>query len=127
MITLILILAFSNAAKSETVRMQCEGSYSSYLQKPVVGDVPISGIYIEISEDQVRILGGAGFDSTYSIVARIETGIGFELASDRSYGGFLNRLTGQLSLMQQGPAQSDGSFKIMQSLDAKCTKAKPLF
>src|SRR5262245_65158280 len=108
LIALILVSTLSGAPEFETIKMQCQGSYSNF-QKSDLRSVPISGIYIEISEDQVKILGAPGFDSMYSIVTRKETGIGFQIASNTSYGGFLDRFTGQLSLMQEGPAKSDGS------------------
>ena len=90
-------------------------------------DVPLDGIYIEISGNRVRVFGASGFDGTYAIVTRLEHGIGLEHEFNHSYGGFLNRLSGTLSLAEKGKIGSDGRYKLNQLLTAMCGKAKLLF
>jgi hypothetical protein len=105
---------------SQAARLQCHGTLNG--SAPDLRDVPISGIYVEVTFDSVKILGAAGFDSTYSVVTRKENGIGFQLKSDSAYGGFLNRLSGELSLSQQGEA---GVY--LKFINATCSRASPLF
>ena len=87
----------------------------------------MKGIYVEIAGDRVKVLGAIGFDATYSVITRREDGVGFQLESNPSYGGFLNRFSGQLSIMEKGAVAKDGSYNLKQGMSAACGKAKSLF
>ena len=115
-----------NAQDLSAARFQCEGTYSNYTL-PDMRDISVNSIYIEISGDRVKVLGAPGFDSTYSVIIRLENGLGIQLDSNKSYGGFLNRFSGQLSLTEKGEVGKDGSYKIRQSISALCSKAHSLF
>jgi len=118
--------ALCNAQGAGIAKLQCEGTYDNYASADA-RDVPIKGIYIEVSDDQIKVLGTVGFDATYSVVTRREDGLGFQLDANSSYGGFLNRFSGKLSLLEKGTTASDGSFKLKQAISAVCGKAKSLF
>lgn len=115
-----------NAQDLNATQLQCEGTYTNYTA-PDMRDLPVNSIYIEISGDHVKVLGTPGFDSTYSVINRLENGLGIQLDSNKSYGGFLNRFSGQLSLMEKGEVGKNGSYKIKQSISALCRKARSLF
>lgn len=123
---LISTSSLCNAQDSGITKLQCEGTYDNYTSTDM-RDVPVKGMYVEISSDRVKVLGSAGFDASYSVITRRENGLGFQLESNRSYGGFLNRFSGDLSLMEKGVVENDGSFKMKQSISAVCGKAKSLF
>jgi len=128
-IALSLLAFFSalcNAQDLSAAKLQCEGTYTNYTL-PDIRDISVNSIYIEISGDRVKVHGAPGFDSTYYVINRLENGLGLELDSNKSYGGFLDRFSGQLSLMEKGEAGKDGSFKIRQSISALCSKARSLF
>jgi hypothetical protein len=118
--------ALCSAQDQSPIKLQCEGTYSDF-SKPDIRDIPVKGIYIEISGNRVTVLGAPGFDSTYSVINRMENGLGIQLDSDRSYEGFLNRFSGELSLMEKDNIAKDGSYKIKQMLSAVCYKARSLF
>jgi len=120
------VSALCNAQDSGIAKLQCEGTYDNYTTTDV-RDVPAKGIYVEVSGDRIKVLGTVGFDATYSVVTRREDGLGFQLESNSSYGGFLNRFSGKLSLLEKGAIASDGSFKLKQAIGAVCGKAKSLF
>jgi hypothetical protein len=120
------ISALCNAQDSGVTKLQCEGTYDNYTSADM-RDAPVKGIYLEISGDRVKVLGTVGFDATYSVITRRENGVGFQLESNPSYGGFLNRFSGQLSLMEKGAKTEDGGFKLRQVMSAVCGKAKSLF
>ncbi len=127
-IMLVCFPVFSFAADQnlEVNHLQCEGTYDKFTTKDIRG-IPITGIYLEVSNSYVKILGAAAFDGLYSVVTNREDGIGITLESNTFYGGFLNRLNGNLSLMEKSNIAKDGSFKINQLLKALCQEAKPLF
>lgn len=118
--------ALCNAQESAVTKFQCEGKYNNYTSTDM-RDVPIKGIYVEISGDRVKVLGAVGFQGTYSVITRREDGVGFRLESNPSYGGFLNRFSGQLSIMEKGAVAKDGSFNAKQMMSAECARAKALF
>ena len=118
--------ALCNAQDSGVTKLQCDGTYDN-LTSTDMRDMPVKGIYVEVSGDRVKILGTVGFDATYSVTTRPENGIGFQLESNPSYGGFLNRFSGELYLMEKGSVAKDGSFKLKQLMSAVCGKAKSLF
>ena len=120
--------ALCNAQESAVTKLQCEGKYYDNTSTDTrTKDVPMKGIYVEISGDRVKVLGAAGFNATYSVITRLENGVGFRLESNPSYGGFLNRFSGQLSLTEKGAVAKDGSHKLKQMMVAECGKAKSLF
>ena len=110
--------------KPQATRLQCQGTFTSFA--PQLGDVSVSGIYVEVSEDNIKVVGAMGFDSIYSVVSRREEGIGFRLNSDPAYEGFLNRFSGELSLSQKGKAK-DGSPSYLKLIKATCSNAHALF
>lgn len=118
--------ALCNAQDLSAAKLQCEGTYSNYTL-PDMRDISVNSIYIEISGDRVKVLGAPGFDSTYSVINRLENGLGIQLDSNKSWGGFLNRFSGQLSLTEKGEVGKDGIYKIRQSISALCSKARLLF
>jgi hypothetical protein len=117
----VLVLSPALCNAQEPTRLQCEGTYDNYT---IAGarEIPIKGIYLEISGERVKVEGALGFNATYSIITRKENGIGFQLESNQAYGGFLNRFSGQLSLMEKASAET-----VNQTLTAFCSKARPLF
>jgi hypothetical protein len=121
----VMVLCSTFAAAEEPTRLQCSGTYDNYLMENA-RDIPAKGVYVEVSEKHVKVLGAPGLSATYSIITRNDHGIGFQLHSDGAYGGFLNRLSGDLSLMQT-EAAANGSKKAIQMLSATCVKARPLF
>lgn len=123
---LALFPALCNAQDLIATKLQCEGIYSNYTT-PDIRDISIKSIYIEISGESVTILGAPGFDSTYSVINRLENGLGIQLDSNTSFSGFLNRFSGQLSLIEKGEVEKDGNFKIRQHISALCSKARSLF
>ena len=118
--------ALCNAQDSGLTKLQCEGTYDNYTSSGVQ-DIPIKSIYLEISRDRVKVVGALELDASYSVTTRLEHGVGFLLESNSSYGGFLNRFSGQLSLFEKGPIRKDGSYDLRQLIRAVCGKAKPLF
>jgi hypothetical protein len=115
------------AQNQDSARLQCEGTYDKYTSSSELRDIPVKGIFLDISEDHVTVQGAVGFDATYSIITRRENGLGIQLDSDASYSGFLNRFSGELSLAQKGDQKKDGSYKLKQHISATCKKAQPLF
>ena len=118
--------AVCNAQDAGITKLQCEGTYDNYTSTDT-RDVPVKGIYVEVSGDRVKVLGAVGFDAIYSVITRREDGLGFQLESNPSYGGFINRFSGQLSLMEKGAIAKDGSFKLKKGVSAVCGKTKSLF
>ena len=122
---LVSTSTLSSAQDLAITKLQCNGTYTNFGMQ--LQDVPLNGIYIEISGNRVRVFGAAGFDGTYAIVTRLEHGMGLQHEFNHSYGGFLNRFSGTLSLTEKGKIGSDGSYKLNQLLTAMCGKAKLLF
>ena len=123
---LVYSAALCNAQDQSSIKLQCEGTYNDF-STPNLRDIPVKGIYIEISGDRVTVAGAPGFDSVYSVISRLDDGLGFQLNSNISYGGFLNRFSGELNLMEKGKVSKDGSYKIRQLLSAHCINARALF
>ncbi len=125
-IILFFSSAFCDAQDQNPVKLQCEGTYSNF-SKHDKSEIPIKGIYIEILRDRMTVLGAPGFDATYSVTNRPDNGLGIQLDSNKSFEGFLNRFSGELSLVEKGKVAKDGSFKIRQLINAVCHKASALF
>ena len=109
-----------------TVRLQCKGTYDNYQVSDMRG-VPVQGIYVEISGETVQISGSPGFDATYVVTAKTKSGVNFQLASNPTVGGSINRFSGELGLMAMGEQAADGSGKVKQMVSATCHKAEPMF
>jgi len=130
-ITVILValpsgLCFAQSVSSAT-NLECHGTYSNYASANI-RETPVSGIYLQISNDSVKVQGAVGLDATYTVINRQDNGIGFQLDSNKAFSGFLNRFSGQLSLMERaGAVEADGSFQTHQILNAVCTKASAIF
>ncbi len=108
-------------------RFQCRGTYSNF-DTMDARDVPVSGAYVEVSDNHVIVKGSVGFNATYSIINRQENGIGFMNEADPSFSGFFNRLDGKFDILQKnGVTRSDGSFKVHQSMSLACQRANALF
>ncbi|WP_447731652.1 hypothetical protein [Rhodanobacter soli] len=113
--------------RSGQTGLVCHGTYSDY-SLASVRDSPVSGIYLQVSNDRVKVQGAAGLDGTYSVIHRLENGIGIQIASNQAFSGFLNRFSGKLSLMEKdGMVKPDGSFQVRQILNADCAKAHSIF
>ncbi len=129
-IVIVFALVFStslgNAQDHNLIKLQCEGTYSDF-STPGARDLPVKGIYVEITGDRVSVHGSPGFDSVYSVTNRSENGLGIQLDSNTSYGGFLNRFSGELSIAETSKVRIDGNYKIKQMLNAVCNKARALF
>ncbi len=124
---LLLTSVLSNAQDHGPIKLQCEGKYTNF-SKAEYRDLPVKGIFVEILGDRVKVVGAPGFDATYSVIKRFENGVGIQLDSNSSFGGFLNRLSGELSLAEKDEVQKDGSFKkYRQIINATCRSARPLF
>ena len=67
-----------NAQDLNATQLQCEGTYTNYTA-PDMRDLPVNSIYIEISGDHLKVLGAPGFDSTYSVINRLENGSVYNL------------------------------------------------
>lgn len=107
--------------------LECHGTYSNYATTNI-REIPVSGIFVQVSNDSVKVQGAMGLDATYTVTNRQGNGIGFQLDSNKKFSGFLNRFSGQLSLMERaGAVKSDGGFKTRQILNAVCTKASAIF
>jgi len=107
--------------------LECHGTYSNY-SSANIREIAVSGIYIKVSNDSVKVHGTMGLDANYSVTNRQENGIGIQLASNAAFSGFLNRFSGQLSLMERdGAVKPDGSFQVRQILNAICAKASSIF
>lgn len=119
-------LCIAQSAPGAT-NLDCHGTYSNYASADI-RENPVSGIYIQVSNDSVKVQGAAGLDATYTVINRQDNGIGFQLDSNKAFSGFLNRFSGQLSLMERaGAVNADGSFQTRQILNAVCTKASAIF
>ena len=93
---------------------------------PVSSDV--DSLLLSLTDDLVTISGSPYFDGKYTLTTRTESGVGFESLSNSTYSGFLNRYTGQISLIHKGDSLSDGSFRVRQLISGKCSLAtQPLF
>jgi len=119
--------ALCYAQDAGTTKLQCEGTYTNFAY-PDMRDVPIKGIYVEVSGDRVKVLGTTAFDASYSVITRREDGLGFRHESNPLYNGFLSRFSGELTVMEKGAIVKDGVMsQLKQILNAVCRKAKPLF
>lgn len=110
-----------------SIKFQCQGTYTDYDGQSSQA-VPVSGVYVEVSSNNVAVTGSPGFDAIYLIITRLDKGIGFRFESNQDYSGFFNRLDGNIDILQKnGPTQSDGSFKVHKAMQLACEKANPLF
>ena len=114
------------AQTSGVSRLQCDGTYNNYISSDL-RDIPVQGIYLEVSDKQVKIVGAPGFDTTYAVTRNLEGGVGFQAHSTKAYSGFLNRFSGQLSLSEHNAEGASVSLKVKQTISATCRKATPLF
>lgn len=127
LIAVVLCCSALGFAQSPAVaRLQCDGTYNNYTSSDL-RDIRIQGIYVEISDKQVRVVGAPGFDSTYVVTNYSEGGVGIQLSSNHGYFGYLNRFSGQLSLTERGEEGAKGSWKAIQTISASCKRATPLF
>lgn len=118
------LLCFAQATAAS--KLQCDGTYTDYVSTDM-RNVPIKGIYVEVSEKKVKIVGAPGFDSPYVISSNAENGVGLQAVSNGDYQGFLNRFSGELSLTQRFDVKQDGTWKVKTAISAVCKKATPLF
>lgn len=109
------------------IKFQCQGTFTDYdAQTPQAA--PVSGVYVEVADNDVTVTGSPGFDAVYSIITKLDKGVGFQYESDPDYSGFFNRLDGNIDILQKnGPTQNDGSFKVHKVMQLTCQKANALF
>lgn len=125
----IFLLVFPHLGLSQVnVNLSCNGTYHIAKDKNT-DELPIEGILVEISKDNVKISSAPGFSGTYKISYDEADGIGFIYEADKRYGGFINRLSGKMDLMERKKekANADGSYHINQIIRATCSSASPLF
>lgn len=116
----------ASATAPTTLKFQCSGIYTQR-ENSASQEFPIKGAALQIDGDQVSISGAAVFDGTFTIITRLESGIGFQNPNDETLGGFFNRF-GDLSLIDRlGPENPDGSFQVSATSALVCQNAKPMF
>lgn len=123
----LALLASADAWAQQTVtRLQCDGKYSSYVDK--VQDAPTKGGFVEIRKDAVKLLAFPVFNapdgSTYRVSNETEASICFQLPDDKKFSGCLNRFSGVLTLTKWNASNSK---KIDYLYTGECRLAKPLF
>jgi hypothetical protein len=60
-----LLPAFCFAQESGATKLKCQGKFDDY-SKANIRNVPVSGIYIEITSTRVKVSGAPAFEATYS-------------------------------------------------------------
>lgn len=125
---LMVVLAISPGAiaQQDVTRLQCDGSFSQYSRN--LQDVPLSGGYVEVLSNGVRVAGILNFgsgNSSYRISHSDESGICFVHPSDNRTWGCLNRLNGELQLTTR--AQEDKLSPVTLIYTGKCRPVRPLF
>ncbi len=123
---MLLMGASETWAQAEVIRLQCDGNYSDFSTD--IRNVESRGDFVEIKKDTVRLVDFVMFAGpkgvTYRITDSNETRIAFMLPTNTSYGGTLNRLSGNISLSVQDPINEN---KLRAIYSGVCRPAKPLF
>lgn len=123
---LLLAAASGSWAQQEVTRLQCDGTFSNYLQNAL--EVPNQGGYVEIRKHSVKLVSIYGFDGDYEILNSNEAKVYFGLADDRLLLGNLNRFSGELSVNRQRAKPIGGDFGGFEKVwRGKCRPAKPMF
>jgi hypothetical protein len=122
-VVLTLIPVAGVPGESNVTRLHCEGEYTEFAATGA-RHVPIKGMYVEISGAWVKVSGALGFDSTYSVITVRDDGIGIQIDSNKNFNGFINRLSGELSLMEDA---DEANKRVRQFITATCRKATALF
>jgi hypothetical protein len=113
---LLLGVSFASlASPGAPAKLQCDGK----LAKMKENGVAIRGMLVDIGANSVKIEGAPGFSETYRITQNSSGGVGFQSESNPRNSGYLNRITGRLSLGQKGEGD-----RIAQWFAGDCTPAK---
>lgn len=121
---LLPVTAYSQPT-SKATKLQCKGTYDDF-QVENARNIQVQGIYIEIGSN-IQISGSPGFDATYLVTTRKKDGVDFQLPDNPSVVGYINRYSGELSLMVKGAPAPDGGVKIKRMVSVTCAKAEPMF
>ncbi|HKX65035.1 MAG TPA: hypothetical protein VJM78_06970, partial [Rhizomicrobium sp.] len=126
MLACVLLLAaspLSAAPSDQVVKFACDTELKVYKGK-TPGTYPLRGVYLEIGRQQIRVLGTSAFDGTYSEDRSDERVMYLRHPSNPLYGGSINRINGDLSLVKW----SDGNKSQAEMLvSGACRPYKPLF
>jgi streptogramin lyase len=109
------------AAIFTPIKLTCDGSFRGLGARQ---DIPLRGIFLEISKSYVKILGVPVFSggNTYKINIYDEQSVIFR-SNSKNISGHINRSNGELSIFEF----VDGSSVIPNSFDAICTPYRPIF
>lgn len=120
---LLLASPLSAARADQVVKFSCDSELKIY-KGNLPGSYPLRGIYVEISGQQVRVVGASGFDGTYIAVRNDERMMFLRHPSDPLYEGNLNRINGDLWLVKWSDKNKSSS---QMSVSGECRPYKPLF
>ncbi len=76
-------------AQERLIRLQCDGKGIDHISN--LQNIPISGIYIEIHNSEVKIAGSVmGFDGDWKVTREDKATIGFSPVGNARYYGWIN-------------------------------------
>ncbi|OGS01250.1 MAG: hypothetical protein A3G41_05855 [Elusimicrobia bacterium RIFCSPLOWO2_12_FULL_59_9] len=123
---LLLVAASAAQAQQGVTRLQCDGTYSDYVQN--IRDVPTRGVYLEIRKGEVKVYSVPAFGTNEGTIYRTnretEASVCFILASNDNLYGCVNRFSGEINLMKQSTTDKNKMDSIFLG---NCRTAKPLF
>jgi len=109
------------------LQFQCNGTYTQR-DSGVPQQFSMTGVVVEITDNDISISGAAAFNGTHAIVNKQASGYGFRNSQDETIEGFFNRFSGELSLIDRlGPKNADGSFQVSANSVLHCQNANPMF
>ena len=110
------------AQSEQEIKLQCGGKYLSW-KSPAVQEYLIEGIYVKIGDTSVNIQGSPGFDATYSITSSTDSSVLWRYDANPEYSGNINRLNGELTLVQM----KQDANQVLQLISGSCKRAEPIF
>lgn len=115
-----------SAEPERSIKLTCDGSLIVFQGRS--DGIAAKRIYVEISENYVKILGVPVFangpnGSLYRITRRNEQMIGFKNPEIPSLSGSVNRSNGEINLLEQAA----GSTNFTTWFKATCVRYRPMF
>lgn len=109
-------------AQEQIVRLQCDGTADFYNANPPIRDMKVSGIYLEIGKDSIKVAGSMGWDGEFEIKRSDPASVFFVSPRNAEYFGSVNKYSGEFQLNRM---QNQSKFSA--STRGVCRPAKPLF
>jgi hypothetical protein len=113
-------------AQSDAIKLACSGTLDQFT--PVLGNWPVSGVYVVIGGDAASIYNVPMFPEyqrgmTFDVYAKNPSKLFMRNRNQETVVATIDRITGDINIEERSPAED----RFIRWFKGKCTNAKPVF